>query len=285
MKRSIVTTLSYAGVLATLGLMACSSPAAAQTITGDWQFNGDFTGDVGSALTATGTWSFQSVTINGQTGQAARFTQFQNTAKDAYLNVIDGIKPNGGGSFVNKYSIIMDVKFDALPSFISLYQTAANPTANDGDWYIRNDGGMGISGQYTTAGNNLRFKANTWQRIALVIDTTSPTGPNAVYQSYINGQLQNVVQNPSGWGKDGRFSLNPNFYLFADSDAETESGYIKNLQVRDYAMSAAEIAALGGPSIFGIRPSAVPAPGALLTALLGVTPGGVLVLRRRLRKC
>jgi hypothetical protein len=55
-------------------------------------------------------------------------------------------------------------------------------------------------------------------------------------------------------------------------------------QVRDYAMSAAEIAALGGPSIFGIRPAAVPAPSALLTALMGLTPGGVLVLRRRLRR-
>jgi hypothetical protein len=239
-----------------LGWTAGSAvPASAEGVTGQWEFNGDFSAAVGTALAAAGTWSFTTQTINGQDAQVARF--LASNTLNSYLNATHGIAPNGGGTKVNQYTILMDVKFDAINAFISLIQTDSVPNASDGDWFIRDDGGMGISGNYTDDTNSLRFLANTWQRIALVIDTTTPTSDGSdttrtLYRSYINGALQNVVQSPSGWGKDGRFSLNSNVFIFADNDFEVESGYINSLQIRDYPMSANEVAALGGPSVPGL---------------------------------
>jgi hypothetical protein len=238
-----------------LGWAAGSAiPAHAEGVTGQWEFNGDFSAAVGTTLTSVGTWSFTTQTINGQSAQVARF--LASNTLNSYLNATHGIAPNGGGAKVNQYTILMDVKFDAINAFISLIQTDSIPSgsqASDGDWFIRVDGGMGISGDYTDSGDSLRFLANTWQRIALVIDTTTPTNSTTtLYRSYINGALQNVVQSPSGWGKDARFSLNSNVFLFADNDFEVESGYINSLQIRDYPMSAAEVALLGGPSVQGI---------------------------------
>jgi hypothetical protein len=89
------------------------------------------------------------------------------------------------------------------------------------------------------------------QRIALVVDTTSPLG-NATYKSYVNGVLQNQVQIPQNWGLDGRFALQNAFLVFADNNNEVASGFINSLQLRDYVMSDAELAALGAPTAAGI---------------------------------
>jgi hypothetical protein len=279
-KTGTLTTITTA---LTLGLAVLSSLSAdAQAVTGNWLFDDDFTADIGSDLTATGTWSFQNATIGGESALVASFTA------GSYLTVPHGVAPNGGGTKANQYTIIMDVLFPDTPGYVSLYQTDASPTGSDGDWFIRAPNGagagngLGISGDYTDTGNDLRFTDNAWQRIALVIDTTSAAGSdNTVYRSYINGELQNVVQSPDGWGVDGRFSLNPVFYLFADEDGEQSPGLINNLQVRNYAMSAEEVAILNGPTAGGISTAVVPGPGSLMVALMGGMPGVVFLLRRR----
>jgi len=83
------------------------------------------------------------------------------------------------------------------------------------------------------------------------LSATSPSG-NATYLSYINGVLQNQVQAPGGWGVDGRFALLDQFLMFADENGEMASGYINSLQLRAYAMTPAEISALGGPTASGL---------------------------------
>lgn len=252
-----------------LGAAACACGAQAIGITGQWEFNGNLSASIGTNLTSTGTVTFESATIAGQSAQVAHF------ANGAYFTVPTGAGANGGGSFTNQYSIIMDMKFNSLPAFACLYQTNEN-NSNDGDWFVRNDGGMGISGDYTDAGNNLRFTAGDWHRVALTIDTTTAAGSDAtVYKSYVDGQLVNTVQSPSGWGVDGRFSLDPTFLLFADNDGETAEGSINSLQFRDYAMSSHDIAALGGATAGGVP---VPEPSTLMVLCLGL-----LAARRRNR--
>ena len=266
-------------MIASAVVLMAASRAQAQSVTGQWQFNGSGNADTGTALTLNGTWGFTTDTIGGQTAQVATFTN------GSYITVPHGISPNGG-AFVNRYSILADIWFPTSTAFTSFYQTSGTPNGNDGDWFVRNDGGTGISGDYTDTGNTTRYTFGTWQRIGLVIDTTSAAGTdNTVYRSYINGILQNVVQTPSGWGLDGRFSLNPTFFLLADNDGETQSGRINSLQVRDYAMSAAEVAALGAPTALGIGAVATVAPEASAMALLaiGLLPLCVVVRRRNAR--
>jgi len=270
----------------TLGLIAVANPSHAQNVTGNWLFDGNFSANIGTASNAVGTWSFDTSTIGGATAQVARFDA---STVNSYLDVAHGVAANGGGTKANQYSIIMDISLDALTGFVSLYQTNSTATSTDGDWFVRGDGGMGISSNYTDDGNALRFQAPLWQRLALVIDTTTPTSAGSdvtttTYRSYINGSLQNVVQSPGGWGVDGRYSLNNNVFLLADEDGEIQSGLINNLQVRNYAMSADEISLLGGPTAGGISTAVVPAPSSLITALVGVIPCLALTMRRFRRK-
>src|SRR6185503_19321975 len=67
-----------------------------------------------------------------------------------------------------------------------------------------------------------------------------------------------VSDQPLPEGLDGRWSLAPAdadqpwALLFSDDNGETESGYLASLQFRDYKMTDAEIAGLGGTTAGGI---------------------------------
>ncbi|GBC97290.1 hypothetical protein HRbin16_03111 [bacterium HR16] len=256
--KSVATALSL--------LLFVAVSVNAQSVVGHWDFNGNLNGTIGAPLVGVGNFFFETAVIGGQVAQVVRLGDDEwdgddtwTTGHNTYFIVPNPIGANGGGSYTNRYTIIMDVMFPVTPGYVSLYQTNPNNT-NDGDWFIFHDvpgdertNGLGISGNYSDPGNPLRFQDGVWQRIALVIDTTTPSGGDScVYRCYINGQLQNIVQSPSGWGVDGRFSLESTFLLFADNDGETQEGFINCLQLRDYPMSDAEIAALGGPSAAGI---------------------------------
>jgi len=141
---------------------------------------------------------------------------------------------------------MMDVLLPALPDLASLRQTSAR-NADDADWFIDPHRGMGVAGDYFAPLK--RFQNGEWQRMVIVIDTTPPSGgDNTVYRVYINGALHNIVQRPSGWGRDGRFALQDVILIFADENFETAPGWINNLQFRNYPMSDAEVADLGGPT-------------------------------------
>ena len=171
------------------------------------------------------------------------------------LTVRHGLGANAGGSYLNSYTLVMDLRFPELGDWISLYQTNAcqngegstRPLAcgNDGDWFLRGDGGIGISGNYGGA-----VTENRWHRLALVVNSTTGT-----YTSYIDGI--EVQQNTGAVSVDGRFSLFSAggdidwFLLFADESgnagAPSEMGpvHLNAIQIRDAALCGEEIALLG----------------------------------------
>jgi hypothetical protein len=195
--------------------------------------------------------------INGQDALIAQL------ARGTALVVRHGAPSNGGGIYVNQYSIVMDVRFPVLGNWISLYQTndAYNESlmrfdlsdSNDGDWFVNPATGIGISGNY---GGTLA--AGTWYRLALVVDSAAFS-----FTSYIDGvQVQQLLAAPR---TDGRWSLygpsDPDppdwFFLFADENAgaaEMGAVHIGSFLFCDWLLSPAEIAALGGPQASGIPP-------------------------------
>jgi hypothetical protein len=158
---------------------------------------------------------------------------------------------NGGGVYLNEYSLIIDIKFPVVDKWISLLQTndaTILSNGNDGDWFVSPDNAIGAGGVYGG-----EIEADRWYRLALVVSHASGT-----LQSYVDGL---EVQELSGLGFDGRWSLytrvdaTPWAILFADETAGAEEMgelVVASVQLRDYAMSAGEIAGLGGPSASGI---------------------------------
>jgi hypothetical protein len=262
---------------ALVAVCAWVGQVSAATLVGRWDFEDTLEPTVGTgSLTPADPPQYEHISINGVEGHSVSWVQGTPAGGDEqYFTVPNPIGGNGGGAFTNQYTVVMDVKFDGpgpTGGFTSLAQTAAEPNGNDADWFLRGDGGMGISGDYTDASNDVRFPYGEFVRVAWVVDTTTPAGGDGtVSRTYLNGQLQNVVQSPSGWGVDGRYSLGDVFHVFADEDGETNAGEISTLMLFDGALSPQEVAALGGPQ------ATVPEP----SAACFIAAAAALALRRR----
>ena len=179
-----------------------------------------------------------------------------------------GFLPNGGGSLVNQYTLIMDIWVDSKPmGRVGLLQTDED-NAGDADWFASGNG-VGIDESYGGVVSN-----RAWYRIALVIDAVAGT-----MTSYIDGS---PVQTMTGVTLDGRWSLAPNALILADGGEKNASGYINSLQMRNYALTAEQIANLGSVSAAGIpieltlpTPTNTPVPPTAAptdTPVEGVTP-------------
>ncbi|MBT3374895.1 MAG: hypothetical protein HN742_08145 [Lentisphaerae bacterium] len=180
---------------------------------------------------------------------------------DSGLEMTTDPEPNGGGCFLNQYTLICDLLIpeDGLPHvWWALHQTW-HLSINDAEacFHRGKDGkiGMGIRGAYGGEGNEL--KRNTWHRVAIVVDLTK-AGDN--YFKYIDGKrvgVQQVGEMTFADGKyvrhpiDGRHAIRPVSLLFTD-DNETGYLFVSSLQLRNYAMTEGEIAELGGPEPDGI---------------------------------
>ena len=159
-----------------------------------------------------------------------------------------GIAPNGGGSYVNQYTLIMDIMFPAASSgqWRSLFQT--NPgNSNDGDLFVNPGNGIGISGVYDGNLSADDLASRGFRR--------GPDAPDGALRKFIDGAL---VGTQDLDGLDGRWSLDSTALLFADEDNETRMGFVNSIQIRPEAMLPADIAALGGATAAGIPLPAAP---------------------------
>ena len=160
-----------------------------------------------------------------------------------------GAEPNGGGSSINQYTIIMDVLFPAASSGRrrALIQTDGGGNAEffiDANNRLGTDGGA-FHGDVTP---------DTWHRIAIAVDLAAAP---PVISKFIDG-VKVGEENPAG-GIDSRLAM-VIFYLFNDDDGETAVTYLNSLQFRDEKLPDGLITALGGPTAAGILTGPPPSP-------------------------
>lgn len=199
--------------------------------------------------------------INGQPAHYMRVPAFTGLGNGYDVFFTDS-GPNGGGSYINQYTMIFDVLVPGPLNWTALFNS--NPeNANDADFYIGADGTIGIATLgYSPAG---AVVANTWARVAFVADL----GPGQV-RMYVNGAL--VRSYSGGTLIDGRFSLYSNadpgadLLLFNEGDSSgvyTHEVLLSSYFFTDRAMTGAEIASLGEPRAAGVFTP----PGPRLTAM------------------
>jgi YVTN family beta-propeller protein len=226
-------------------------------VTGQWDFNlGDLRGTVGPELEFIGAASnltaFPVLDLGGAPAGVMAFGAHSTT--DGFY-VRHGIKPNGGGRFVNQYTLLLDVMFPAASSgqWRALFQTdPLNRAGNEAEFLVGDataspsPNGLGAEGIFHGT-----LAPETWYRLAFVVDLTAPAGQQLA--KYING-VHVGSQSLSG-GVDGRFALGPAAQLFASGVAGfTRAGFVNSLQFVNSAMSPAQVAALGGPTAPGLPP-------------------------------
>ncbi len=265
-----------AGKLSDAEIVALGKPSAAgspvvapkSTVSGQWDFdvnntflNGFLTPTVGKPLqyldgpagvTATetrfGTCSALGVALLNGEDATIMEVPYNGASFAGYGYVMThGIAPNGGGTRVNQFTLVMDVLVDTTGGGAAslLNMNAAN--TDDGDLFWQgNNFGQGGNGY----GGTGAFTAGEWHRVAIAYNEAA-NPPNAV--KYVDGIFQQVWT--AGHGLDGlRRSLAPTAALFADGDGDNERRkmWVNSIQIRSGALTPVELAALGGPNAAGI---------------------------------
>ena len=228
-------------LLFALGLVLASLNLSHAAITGQWDFNADYSPTIGQemypldpdtgAATAFGTTT--SFGIPNIAGAEARVMRFPKTPIDfGGYRVPSGAAPNGGGFAVNQYTIIMDVLF---PAASSSKRRALIDTdyAQDAEFFVQANNGIG-SGTVSDG----TIQPDTWHRIVFAVDLAATP---SVLDKYIDGVK---VGTQSLGALDSIHAFYDTLYLIRDDNDETELGYINSLQIRDEKLSDGLIAAL-----------------------------------------
>jgi hypothetical protein len=150
-----------------------------------------------------------------------------------YYVVQHNMTPNGGGSRVNEFTLVMDIKVSQLGRWYTLYQV--NPyNTDDGEWFIDTRGKMGV---LATGYTEPLINIDKWYRLAITVKNGSR------YDYYMDGKLVLKGQ-PSGI--DDRFSFGTSVLLFADENEEDNPLDIAEIKIFSRALDDTEIESLGG---------------------------------------
>jgi len=159
----------------------------------------------------------------------------------SYYTCTHGIPANGGGSYVNEYSMMFDVMIDNPKEFHCLYQTNES-NSNDGEVFFNPNSQLGIS---ATGYTGFSIKANTWYRVVVTVDLGSSL------RYYIDGKL---VLDGVSQPVDGTYSLDPTVLFFADENSEDNMIYVAQVALFNASLSQAEVLGLGGFHASNITP-------------------------------
>ena len=150
-----------------------------------------------------------------------------------YYTCTHDIDPNGGGTYVNEYTLVVDFKISQLGQYYCFYQTSIT-NSNDGEVFINPSGHVGITG---TGYSYCTLTPNEWYRLVISVDLGNS------FNYYIDGQLihTGVSQNI-----DGRYALDPYFHWFWDENGEDNEFDIAAAAVLNYPITAEEAEQMGG---------------------------------------
>lgn len=235
-------------------------------VTGQWDFLfGDLTASYGTDLQYNGTVADTTFGTTTSFGIAdvgypptpttvMHFTPSTTTGPWGGYKMYHGAAPNGGGTYVNQYTLIYDVYYPSAADgkWRSFWQTDTS-NSNDGDLFVSNWNGLGISSLYDGW-----VGPNAWHRIAFAFDLSGP-GEAPVLTKFLDGVKQphnvdgtTMINQVLEQGTDGRWSLDPYALVFADESGDVAEAYVSSIQFSDGRRPDAYIQALGGPNALKI---------------------------------
>jgi hypothetical protein len=273
-------TMTDEQALALGAATASGIPIPPNPVKGHWDFEqGDLRATLGTDLqygdapgetamrdhTSFGTTtSFGIPDIGGQPAKVMKYTRDENPpipiGPRGYL-CQHGIAPNGGGTNVNQFTMLVDFMIPDLHQGDN-YNTVVKWEAVD-DWNVDgsisisandiggpNTGGIGISGQYAGDGTTWII-GGQWQRLAVAVDMVADPG---TITYYLDGVRFGQMTSGDRWGFDRRHAIPPVVRMYGDGEADNEVNtvYVNSLQFREGTMTADQVLALGAATAAGI---------------------------------
>lgn len=201
---------------------------------------------------------------------------------------------------LNRYTFVADVlvpeaSFTGPPNHLDIFQPRGS---GDGSLFVRKS--SRTYGAVTAYGGEVL--PNTWYRMAMVMQLDAATSAPR-YDTYLDGQPvgqiiwdqivvdsnRNAELKELDLVPDGLWSVAPlsatqsslpanfsGFFAFNDNNGEVGELYVANMQFRDDALSAVEVAALGGAA-----PGPIPVPEPGSCGLVAAAAATAAWLRRR----
>lgn len=260
--KAVFNPLKFLAMLGVaLGWTLLMNAHAHAGITGLWEFDnaaniGRATIGADLAIVGTAPAFFASRTYGGRTLQGVIDT---TPGTGNHLIASHGIAANGGGTRVNQYSILFDLRRPDTNQWRTLFQSDVS-NANDGDYFIRDsDARLGVGALTYTP--NYQMPADQWARVVITADLTAA----GTYRTYIDGTLAHTHTQPTL--DNDRFSFLPTLLLFGDEDSENQLLSVGAVAMWDQSLTSAEVASLG------LAGTAVPEPGSLATIGLAMLVG------------
>ena len=262
---------------ALLGILATASHAG---LVGLWKFDDSSNlgkATLGNDLVIGGTAPTYSATLaDGLSNSLTGVITTAAAANTNYLRATHGIAPNGGGTKVNRYSILVDLfsPVASRSSWRTIYQTEYTTTTTgvspDAEYFIRNNNDLlGTADMLYSA---TAIQEANWTRLVITVDLTKAGGAAAPRMiSYLNGGTgMNHAGTAAATALDLRFALGSTINFFNDNDGDNAPLNVAALAIYDHALTAAEVTALGAAG------APIPVPGNLPPAMVmqdaGSTP-------------
>jgi hypothetical protein len=216
----------------TVTVVDVSSVPAGKWLAGMWTFednNNPGQATIGADLEANG--SFTPIGGPDNTGAVKH-------DPGSYYTVRHNIGANGGGDYVNEYTLMMDVRGSAA-EFADWLSVFNNHDGNDGEGvlWIDGDGKIGYAslGGYSSSG----LTPDTWHRLVIAVKLGESL------KIYIDGE--HVFSASDNTGTDGAMSLYPDV-LYVGADGSGYSGpSLADLRMWSIQLSDEQVKELGKP--------------------------------------
>ncbi|MDR0505925.1 MAG: DUF4998 domain-containing protein [Dysgonamonadaceae bacterium] len=152
----------------------------------------------------------------------------------SYLTCIHGITPKAGNTYVNEYTVLMNIK---LSSFRWFSIADINSSSWNGEWFISPAGELDINGGNFSV--SAKMKENTWHRVIYSVKL------DEYIKIYLDGQLIKTIGTNTDW-KDGDYALRPELYLFKDDDSWNDANdcYVSGVVVWGLQLNDMEVGQL-----------------------------------------
>ncbi len=213
--------------------------------------------------------TFGSENINGSPAAVMRFPAATNGMG---YNMPTPPANGGSSSTVNKYTYILDVYYPTA-SAAKIRPLLRTYSLGGTEQYIIVDatGAVGpavVGSGGVTAGAVGALQPNTWYRLGVVVDA------GVAVRVYTNGVEMGSF---SGGAVDGFFALDQNAtaLILGTTSTNAAAGFVNSIQLRNSALSAGQMAALGGPDAAGIPAVIPPVPSFIASRNPGVGATGV----------
>jgi len=153
--------------------------------------------------------------------------------KGSYYKMQHKLPSNGGGTFVNEYTLQYDFKVTDIGVWHSFFQTDIS-NGNDGDFFINPSGNIGVA---AVGYSVYSIIPNEWYRMIISVKNGSHFTCYLDGKPLISGNIQDI---------DGRFSLESLLLIFADENGEDAEIYCSELSIWNQALTFDEAVELGG---------------------------------------